>query len=76
MEELVRIATVENEVEARLLESMLSQQGIPFRLRTFHDSALDGIYQLQNGWGYVSAPPEYRETVLRILKNLRDSDAD
>jgi hypothetical protein len=69
MEELVRIATVENEVEARLLESMLSQQGI-------HDSALDGIYQLQNGWGYVSAPPEYRETVLRILKNLRDSDAD
>jgi hypothetical protein len=76
MEELVRIAIVENEVEARLLESMLEQQGIPCRLRTYHDSALDGIYQLQNGWGYVSAPAGYRETVLQILKNLRESPSD
>jgi hypothetical protein len=71
MEEFVKITSVENEVEAGLLEYMLKEQQIPYVLRSYYDSALDGLYQLQKGWGYVSAPPRFREKILQILSKLR-----
>jgi hypothetical protein len=41
MAELEKIAVLQNEVQARVLESLLKERGIPFILRSYHDSALD-----------------------------------
>ena len=71
MEEFEKIASVENIVEAEVLENMLKAQHIPYAMRSFHDSAYNGIYQLQKGWVYVSAPPRYRQRILEILDALR-----
>jgi len=71
MEDYVKITSVENEVEAKILEGMLKEQDIPYELKSYYDSALNGIYQLQKGWGYVRAPERYRHKIIQVLSDLR-----
>lgn len=71
MKELPRkIITLNNEVEARILSSMLNENGIPHILKSYHDSALDGVFQLQKGWGYIEALPEYKEKILELYRAM------
>ena len=49
MDQIERIATLDNEVETRVLESELITRDIPHLMRSYHDSAYDGIYQLSMG---------------------------
>ena len=70
MEDYVRILTVDNEVKARLLEKVLAARNIPFFLKSYHDTALDGLYQLQMGWGYVAAPPGYAAEIREVYRDL------
>ena len=71
MEDYLKVATLENEIEARLLESILTERDIPHRMRSYHDTAYDGLFQTQKGWGYVGAPESCKEEVLEILSDLR-----
>jgi hypothetical protein len=70
MEEFKKILVLENEIEARLLDSVLNERSIPHRIRSYHDSAYDGIFQAQKGWGVVLAPPEYQEEIETIYGDL------
>jgi len=70
MEEFKKILVLENEIEARLLDSVLNERNIPHRVRSYHDSAYDGIYQAQKGWGVVLAPPQYQEEIESIYQDL------
>jgi hypothetical protein len=70
MEEFKKIAVLDNEIQARLLDSVLTERGIPHRLRSYHDSAYDGIFQRQKGWGIIQAPAEYKEEILAVLGDL------
>jgi hypothetical protein len=65
-----KIVVLETEVQAQLLDSLLAEQGIPHRMRSYHDSALDGIFQGPKGWGHVEAPEEYRQEILESLAAL------
>ena len=69
-----KIAVLGDEVEAQLLAADLRSRDIPHVLRSYFDSAMDGIYQAQKGWGHVEAPAECREEVLTILESLRRED--
>jgi hypothetical protein len=71
MEAFVKIAIVENGFEAQVLESILAERGVPHFMRSYHDTAYDGLYQTLKGWGHVSAPASYREEILEILSDLR-----
>jgi hypothetical protein len=70
MEEFEKILVLENEIEARLLDSVLNERNMPHRIRSYHDSAYDGIFQTQKGWGVVMAPPEFREEIQAIYRDL------
>ncbi len=70
MEEFKKILILENEIEARLLDSVLNERNIPHRIRSYHDSAYDGIFQAQKGWGVALAPPEYEEEIQSIYDDL------
>jgi hypothetical protein len=70
MEEFKKIAVLENEIQARLLDSILTERDIPHRLRSYHDSAYDGIFQTQKGWGIIQAPLQYQEEILAIVEDL------
>ena len=67
----VDVTILENIVEAQLLESILTADNIPHRIRSYHDTAYDGLFQFQMGWGQVSAPLGYKQKILEILHAIR-----
>lgn len=71
MEDYIKIAVLLNEVEARLIESILAERDIPHMLRSYHDTAYDGLFQTQKGWGVIMAPESHKEEILVILDDVR-----
>ncbi|MBU1711749.1 MAG: hypothetical protein KKD47_01460 [Proteobacteria bacterium] len=71
MDEFRKIAVLDNLVEAQVLDSMLNEQEIPHMMKTYHDSAYDGLFQMSKGWGHVEASEEHRAEILAILEHLR-----
>ena len=71
MDEYRKIATLENEIEAQLLDSILTERDIPHLMRSYHDTAYDGLYQTQKGWGVVRAPEGFRSEIEEILSDVR-----
>ena len=69
--QLVTIAVLENAIEAQLIGSILDQRGISHRLRSYYDTAYDGLFQLQKGWGEIFAPEEVKEEILDIMALVR-----
>jgi len=70
MREYQKIVTLQNEIQANALEAELKVRKIPHLLRSFHDSAYNGIYQQQKGWGIIEAPKQYEAEILEILRDL------
>ena len=72
MEEYTKVAILDNEIEARLLDSVLTEREIPHLMRSYHDTAYDGLFQTQKGWGIVSAPDSFHQEISEILADLRE----
>jgi hypothetical protein len=72
----IKIAVLENAIEAQLLSSVLTQYEIPHRLRSYYDTAYDGLFQLQKGWGEICGPDDVRQQVLDALAELRSRPVD
>jgi hypothetical protein len=76
MEDLERIIDVDNEFIARLMDSILTDREIPHILRTFHDTAYDGLFVNQQGWGAIEAPPSYRDEIIKIFEEVKNQQTD
>lgn len=70
----VKIAVLDNSIEAQVLSSFLDQYNIPYRLRSYYDTAYDGLFQIQKGWGEISAPLSYQQDILNILDTFRTQE--
>lgn len=71
MSEYKRVTLLDNQFEAQLLASVLNERGVPHLIRSYHDTAFDGLFQALKGWGYVSAPPERHQEILEIVDDIR-----
>ena len=71
MDDMGKIAVLENEVEAHLVNSILKERRIPHVIKSYHDFAYDGVFQLTKGWGVINAPLVHKETILEILDDIR-----
>jgi hypothetical protein len=58
------------------MKAELEQRGIPHAIRTFHDSAYDGLYQMQSGWGVVEAAEEHRTAIEEVYADLCGGPTD
>jgi hypothetical protein len=67
------ILELDNFSEASLLDAILIDENIPHRIVSNGDPAYAGIFQVQNGWGRVEAPPEYQEQIERIYRDIKRS---
>ena len=76
MNDFKKILTIENEIEAQLLDSILTDYEIPHCIKSFYDSAYTGIYQSQKGWGRVEAPETFRDEIMEIYKNLSSGEEE
>lgn len=70
MNKPVRILILNNEIEAMLLDEILTEKKIPHIIRSYHDSALNGLWQTQSGWGHVEAPEEYKNEIMMIFDEM------
>ena len=70
-ERFEKIAVLDNEVQAELMDGVLSGREIPHIMQSYHDSALDGIFQTGKGWGVILAPASYREEIVAALADIR-----
>ena len=74
MNTITKIARLDNEVEAQLLEVELKSREIPHVLVSYHDLLFDGAFQLSRGWGHIEAPVAYEDEILEILRDLREEN--
>lgn len=73
-QEFINIATIDNIIEAQLIDSILSEQNISHQIRSFHDTAYDGLFQFQMGWGALWAPLSNKQEILEILDDVRSQN--
>lgn len=70
MSKTVKVLEFDNEFEANQLDGILAEKNIPHIIRTYHDSAYDGLWQSQSGWGHLEAPENFSEEILAIFKDM------
>ena len=70
MSKTIKILVLENEIEANLLDGLLKEREIPHVIRSYHDSAYDGLWQYHSGWGQLDAPEEFRDEILMIYSEM------
>lgn len=66
----IKIIDFNNEFEASLLDEILSERNIPHLIRSYHDSAYDGLWQMQSAWGHLEAPAEFSEEIKKIYSEM------
>ena len=71
MADIEKIADIRDEIEGQQLGMILETRGLPHHIRSYHDSAYDGLFQFQLGWGHVEAPAEYRDQIEKVLASIR-----
>jgi hypothetical protein len=67
-----KILMFKNEIEAMLLDEILTEKQIPHLIRSYHDSVYDGLWQLQSGWGHIEAPEEYADEIIRTYNHMSE----
>ena len=72
MDKIEKIIDLNNELEARLLESVLNERNIPHVLKSYHDPAYNGLWQQQLGWGHLEAPSRYRGEIEAIYRDISE----
>ncbi len=70
-----KLRTVQNRFEAELLSAALERSGVDFFLRTFEDTAYDGLFVAQEGWGVLWVTPEDRQVAEDILQKFDEAYA-
>jgi hypothetical protein len=76
MSEMINILTLNNEIEANLLEEVLNENDIPFIIKNFHDNAYDGLFQMQFGWGVVESYEENREKIIEFYDLIKKENKE
>lgn len=70
MADTVKILSFNNEMEATLLSEILTAKGIPYMIRSYHDSAYDGLWQTGSCWGHLDAPEKFRDEILEFFNEM------
>jgi hypothetical protein len=71
MQGFIRVAGLENTFEAQILGAILTERQIPHSIRSYYDTAYDGLFQGQKGWGAVFAPAEYAAEIAAAVAEIR-----
>ena len=62
-----------NEAEANVIKSVLEEHGIYAEIKSFHDTAYDGLFQSQYGWGLIRVAEKDLSEAQRIVEEWRSA---
>jgi len=71
MDQWVKAGTVENRFEGDRISQALQEAGIPFLIKSFLDTAYDGLYIPQKGWGVVMVSEKDREEAEKLIGEVK-----
>jgi hypothetical protein len=64
---------IENRFEGDRIRQALEEAQIPYLVKSFLDTAYDGLYIPQKGWGAVMVPEDLREKAEKIILEVKTS---
>jgi hypothetical protein len=67
----VKVGTIENRFEGDRISQALQEAGIPFLIKSFLDTAYNGLYILQKGWGAVMVPEKNAEEAKKLISEVK-----
>jgi len=67
----VNAGVVENRFEGDRVSQALKEAGIPYMIKSFLDTAYNGLYLPQKGWGRIMVPEEFNNEAERIIAEVR-----
>jgi hypothetical protein len=73
MSRWVKAGIIENRFEGDRVSQALNEASIPFLIKSFLDTAYNGLYLPQKGWGVVRVPEEFREEAEKIISEVKRS---
>ncbi len=62
---------INNRFEGDRIHQALNEARIPFLIKPFLDTAYDGLYIPQKGWGIVRVPQEDKEEAERLISDVK-----
>jgi len=71
-ENFKKITVADNKFEADIISQTLQEEGITCLIRPYHDTAYDGIFIPQKGWGAVMVPEALEEKAAAIIAEIRE----
>jgi hypothetical protein len=69
----IKAGIVENRFEGDRISQSLREAEIPFVVKSFLDTAYDGLYIPQKGWGMVLVPEASVKDAERIISEIKES---
>ena len=73
MERWVKAGIIESRFEGDRISQALKEAGIPYMIKSFLDTAYDGLYIPQKGWGEVMVSEEFGGEAERIIREIKES---
>lgn len=70
--ETVLVYTFQNVIEESRIRTALEEQGIEVMVRSFEDSAYNGIFALQKGMGQISVFEKDAEKAKKIIEECHN----
>lgn len=67
----VKAGVIESRFEGDRVSQVLKETGIPYIINSFLDTAYDGLYVPQKGWGRVMVPEEFFEKAEKIVAEVK-----
>lgn len=69
----VKAGIVENRFEGDRISQSLQEAGIPFMVKSFLDTAYNGLYVPQKGWGMVLVPETFVDEAEKVIAEVKNS---
>ena len=73
---MITLMKPENEAEASVIKSVLEEHGIHAEIKSFHDTAYDGLFQSQYGWGVIQVSESNLTEARRVIEEWKNASPD
>ena len=76
MKKKKKLVEIDKEFEASFMDTILNDKDIPHVMVSYSSTPFTNLFQIQNGWGHITAPVEYLQEIEALYEELKQSQAE